>query len=237
MLPWLINFSCALLHFTFLFLCISISKSVHFISHSPSLHHTPYAFSCLAFHLTTHFPCSILSPIAPCLQWKGWGLEGWGGETEESRQESISRLRHQCFAVGTLLITLLHNYSTSIPSLWLLHQSCFLFLSLSPALYPLFACFFFFNRSICAVLFPIAYRTYACQPITNWVTHNLFIDDVQTIDIHISRMLCHHILHKKKIWLTLCVPLVDTCTHTRNLYTLPSTCCLRVHPHYASHVP
>lgn len=129
--------------------CTSSQRS----SHSPSLHNTPSASSCLAVNLTPHFPRSILSSIAPCLRWKVWGLEGWGGEGEESHLESISQLRHQCFAVGTLLIALLYNYSTSTPSFWLSHQSCFQFLSLSAALYPPFACFPF---SFFAILFPLS---------------------------------------------------------------------------------
>lgn len=40
-------------------------------SYFPSFHNTPTASSLPCFNLTPHFPRSIHSSIAPCLQWKG----------------------------------------------------------------------------------------------------------------------------------------------------------------------
>lgn len=80
----------------------------------------------------------------------------------ESRLESISQLRHQCFTVGTLLIALLYNYSTSTPSFWLLHQS--VSLAFSCPLSPLCLFFAIFIRLFVlhAAFFP-KHTLLACQ--------------------------------------------------------------------------
>lgn len=71
---------------------------------------------------------SACSPLAPCLQRERVRRGGRGEEGEECRLEYISRWKHQCFTVGTLLIALLYDYSSFTPSstslLSLLHQSC-----------------------------------------------------------------------------------------------------------------
>ena len=159
--PWLIQVSCSLsplFHLPFLSLYpLNPSTSARRRSHSPSLYNV-FAASCLAFNLTPHslqYPLlhrSVFAVAGVRLR-SGWGgARGWEGE--ESRLESISQLRHQCFAVGTLLIALLYNYSTSTPSSWLLHQSCFQFsLAFSCPLSPL--CLFFLAFFIIAIFIPL----------------------------------------------------------------------------------
>lgn len=243
--PRLIRVSCALsplFHLPFLSLYPpNPSTSARRGSHSPSLHNV-FASSCLAFNLTPHspqYPLLHRSVFAVAgVRLRRGGERGWEGE--ESRLESISQLRHQCFAVGTLLIALLYNYSTSTPSFWLLHQSCFQFFSrfllpFIPSL-PLLPCFFYcyFHPSVCVCVPLFSISHHACVPklLTNRATHNrcVYRWHVRCIDTLISSMQRYHILPKEKDWLTH----THSSWHTP-LRTVTSTCCM--HPLYASHVP
>lgn len=103
--------------------------------------HHPLSVARLSCNLPYTFLVLFLPRLVPAFSGSG---EVWKqGERTESRLESISLLRHQCFTVGTLLIALLYNYSTSTPSVCLWHRSCFQFLSRSPGLHPLFPLPFF----------------------------------------------------------------------------------------------
>lgn len=152
--------------------------------------HHPLGVARLSCNLPYTFPVLFLPRSVPAFSGSG---EVWKqGERTESRLESISLLRHQCFTVGTLLIALLYNYSTSTRSVCLWHRSCFQFLSRSPGLHPLFPlpfflfCFFVLFLSI--FLWHQDYFSKSCAQGLHAKTPNQLSDTVSLCLLMLSTM-------------------------------------------------
>lgn len=170
--------------------------------------HHPLGVARLSCNLPYTFPVLFLPRSVPAFS---RSREVWKqGERTESRLESISLLRHQCFTVGTLLIALLYNYSTSTRSVCLWHRSCFQFLSRSPGLHPLFPlpffCFVFlcyFYPSFCGIkttFLKVAPKVCMLKPLTSWVTQYLCVYwcYLRCSDILTGSMQSYHILHENE---------------------------------------
>lgn len=183
------------------------------------LFHLPFP---LCINLCTSYASPLISPrsvrtsIAPCLEGRerraAWNpLASWG----------ISVLRWEPYWLPSFII---------IPPPLPPSGSCTnhaLFLSLSPAFYPVFLCFCLIPQCVC--FFKSLYHIYVPNSTSNWVTQFvLFFFFISCMSYWHTYQLHDVLPHpiQEMVWLTPSLPLVNTCIYI--LYTLTSTCCLRV---------